>query len=326
MWDFPLFPEQASSFAGAVDLLFSALTALSLLVSIPIVFLIFYFAIKYRRGSNADRSNPPGTDVRLEVIWILFPFLLGIGIFVWAAFLYFHIMRPPDHTLDIYVIGRQWMWQIQHPEGQREINEIHVPTGRPVKLIMTSQDVIHSFYVPAFRVKMDVLPGRFTTAWFEATRAGEYRLFCTEYCGTEHADMMGRVIAMEPAQYQEWLSGRATGALTEFGEPLTAAGAQLFERLGCDSCHQPDGSGRGPSLLGLFGSQVQLESGEVVTADEDYLRESILQPQAKIVAGFEPIMPSYEGQVSEEQLQQLVAYIKSLDGEAQDEGDQEPRE
>jgi cytochrome c oxidase subunit 2 len=198
------------------------------------------------------------------------------------------------------------MWKLQHQEGQREINELHIPVGRDVKMIMTSQDVIHSFYVPAFRIKQDVLPGRYTTAWFHATKPGTYHLFCAEYCGTQHSGMIGQVVVMEPAQYQAWLTGGGvTGSLADSGQAI-------FQQLGCSTCHRSDTQGRGPNLIGVFGKPVQLEDGRSVLADENYVRESILSPTAKVVAGFKPIMPTFQGIVSEEQLTALVAYVKSL--------------
>jgi cytochrome c oxidase subunit 2 len=198
------------------------------------------------------------------------------------------------------------MWKAQHPEGQSEINELHVPLGQPVKLTMTSEDVIHDFFLPAFRVKQDVLPGRYTTLWFEATKAGEYPLYCAEYCGTQHSGMIGRIVVLEPAEFQKWLSGGATGmSMADLGE-------SLFQRFGCHICHRAGGTAQGPSLTGLFGKAVRLEGGVTVTVDEDYIRESIIDPRAKIVAGYQPIMPTFKGLISEEGLLQLIAYIKSL--------------
>jgi cytochrome c oxidase subunit 2 len=227
-------------------------------------------------------------------------------IFLWGAVIYFKERTPPRGATEVYVVAKQWMWKLQHEEGQREINELHVPVGRDVKMILTSQDVIHSFYVPAFRIKQDVLPGRYTTAWFHPTKAGTYHLFCAEYCGSQHSGMIGQVVVLEPAQYQAWLSGGgAAGSMASNGQ-------NLFLQLGCATCHRSDTQGRGPNLAGLFGSPVQLEDGRVVTADENYVRESILTPGAKIVSGFKPIMPAFQGLVSEEQLNALVAYVKSL--------------
>jgi cytochrome c oxidase subunit 2 len=305
---FPLFPERASTMAARVDLLYFALIGLSGLIFIGVALLMLYFAVRYRRGSHADRSGAVATHPTLEYTWIGALLILSMGTFVWAARIYFDIRRPPANALEVYAVGKQWMWKFQHAEGQGEIDELHVPAGRPVRLIMTSQDVIHSFYVPAFRIKMDVLPGRYTTTWFEATQTGEYHLFCAEYCGAQHSGMIGRVIVMEPAAYEQWLSIGSSSAYPL----LSVAGQPLFQQLGCGGCHVASGTGVGPSLVGLFGTQVELQDGQSVTADEDYIRESILEPNAKVTAGHQPIMPSFQGQVTEEQLSQLIEYIKSL--------------
>jgi cytochrome c oxidase subunit II len=225
--------------------------------------------------------------------------------FIWGTSLYVTAYRPPAGALEVFVVGKQWMWKLQHPEGQREIDELHIPMGRPIRLTMTSEDVIHSFFIPAFRIKKDVLPGRYTTIWFEATKPGEYHLFCTQYCGTNHAAMIGRVVVMKPVDYERWLGGAA-------GESMVSAGERLFQAEGCIGCHRLDGTGPAPSLVGVFGKPVQLQGGETVTADADYIRESILSPMAKIVAGYQPIMPTFQGRLSEEQLLRLIAYIKSL--------------
>jgi cytochrome c oxidase subunit 2 len=225
-------------------------------------------------------------------------------IFAWGAVVYFKGRTPPSDSTEVYVVAKQWMWKLEHAEGQREINELHVPVGRDVKLVMTSQDVIHSFFVPAFRMKQDVLPGRYTVAWFRATKPGTYHLFCAEYCGTQHSGMIGSIVVLEPAQYEAWMSGGTGG-------PLSATGEKIFAELGCVTCHRSDSQGRGPNLQGLFGKPVQLEDGRMITADENYVRESILDPGAKVVKGFKPVMPTFQGLVSEEQLNALVAYVKS---------------
>ncbi|MDX9975570.1 MAG: cytochrome c oxidase subunit II, partial [FCB group bacterium] len=285
MWNFPLLPEVASTFAGQVDAVFFALTALSVLFSAIICVAIIYFAVKYRRGSKADRSNPVHTSLKLELSWSIIPFILGLGIFVWATIIYVNMYTmPKGDALKINVVAKQWMWKFQHPNGRREINDLHVPTGRPVELTMTSQDVIHSFFVPAFRAKRDVLPGRVSTAWFEATKPGKYHLFCAEYCGTEHSLMGGTVHVMEPQAYQEWLT---TGNASS--ETPVQAGERLFNSYGCAVCHGRQSTFRAPKVEGLFGSQVKLKDGNTVTADEQYLRESILHSQAKIVAGYDPV-------------------------------------
>ena len=288
-----------------VDHLLYYLLAVSAFFSIGIFVTIFYFAIRYRRRSESDLPAPIHGVLSLEIIWSVIPFGLAMVMFVWGASVYFTISRPPDDAQQIYVVAKQWMWKLQHMEGQREINELHIPVGQAVKLTMTSEDVIHSFFVPAFRTKADVLPGRYTTTWFKPTRPGKYHLFCAEYCGTKHSGMIGWIYVMEPQDYQAWLSGGATGS-------LAASGEKLFQDLACANCHHLNDQGRCPNLRGVYGSQVQLSDGAQVKGDEEYLRESILNPSAKIVAGFQPIMPTFQGQVTEEGVLQLVEYIKSL--------------
>ncbi len=324
--EFRFFPEQASTFAGPIDTLYFALVILSLVFAGIVPFVILYFIVKYHRSMRADRSNPVNSNLKLELAWSIGPFILAMGIFIWSSILFFQLHAAPANTLEVYVIGKRWMWHAQHPNGKRENNELHVPLGQPVKLIMISQDVIHSFYVPEFRVKQDVLPGRYTTMWFEATKEGTYHLFCAEYCGTEHSMMGGRVVVLSMPEYQRWLStdtpviaqdGGAT-APTDSGAssgasnltPLAAAGQQIFQQRGCVACHRSGGVG--PELDGLFGSTVQFADNSTATADENYIRQAILEPNAQIVAGYSPVMPSFQGQLSEEELVQLVEYIKSL--------------
>jgi cytochrome c oxidase subunit 2 len=246
----------------------------------------------------------------LEIVWSAIPFALAMVMFVWSTRLYFTLERPPADSLQLYAVGKQWMWKFQHPEGVREINELHVPLGQNVRLTMSSEDVIHSFFVPAFRVKQDVVPGRYTQVWFRATRTGSFHLFCAEYCGTQHSGMIGTVTVMEPNDYEAWLAGG--GGARVPGQSLAQLGERLFTERACSTCHLPNGQGRGPSLVGLFGSTVKLQDGGAVTADETYIRESILNPVAKIVAGYQPLMPIFQGQLSEEQLLQLIAYIRTL--------------
>lgn len=300
------FPQQASTVAAQIDALYGFLVGMSGFFTGLIFLLLLVFMIKYRRRSDEEparrqiRANP-----WLEVIWIVIPLGLTMVVFVWGARLYAMVMNPPADALEIYAIGKQWMWKFQHPEGRSEINELHVPVGRAVKMTMSTQDVIHSFYVPAFRIKMDVVPGRYTHTWFEATTPGEYYLFCAEYCGTAHSGMQGRVIVMPQMEYQQWLrQGQES-------DPMRSAGARLFHQLGCVTCHRGE-TPAGPSLAGLFGSTVRLQSGATISADENYVRESILRPNARIVAGYRPLMPSFEGQLSEEELLYLVSYIKTL--------------
>jgi cytochrome c oxidase subunit 2 len=303
--NFPLWPVRASTGAGNVDALYIFLVSLSAFMCLAIFTMILVFATRYRRRRGIVAEQIEGSTP-LEITWSIIPLVIFMAIFSWGAVIYFRERTPPRGASEVYVVAKQWMWKLQHQEGQREINQLHVPVGRDIKLIMTSQDAIHSFYVPAFRIKQDVLPGRYTTAWFRATKPGVYHLFCAQYCGTMHSGMIGQVVVMEPAEYQNWLSGGGTTG------SLAASGESLFQQLGCITCHRSDTQGRGPNLVGVFGKPVQLEDGRLVMVDENYIRESILSPNAKIVSGFKPIMPVFQGLVGEEQLTSLVAYIKSL--------------
>jgi cytochrome c oxidase subunit 2 len=301
----PLFPKEGSTFAANTDLLLLLLLGLASVFTLIVVGANLIFIIRYRRRSSSDVPPQISGSNRLEIFWIAVPTLLALGVFFVGARLYLDMATPPANTLDVYVVARQWMWKVQHPDGQEEIDELHVPVGQPVKLIMTSQDVIHSFFVPDFRMKQDVLPGRYTSAWFEATEPGRYRLMCAEFCGTQHAHMLGWITAMDPTAYQDWL---ATGAT----QSPASVGARLFQQFACVSCHRDDSLRRAPRLDGLFGQRVRLAGGETLVADESYLRESILNPGAKVVEGFQPIMPSYQGQIDEDQLLDLIIYIKSI--------------
>ena len=303
--NFPLWPVGASTHALPVDLLYIFLVVLSAGTTLAIFVVIAIFSMKYRRRHGREATPIHGSLI-LEITWSVIPLGIFMVIFLWGAVIFFDERTPPQDATEIYVVAKQWMWKLQHPEGQRELNELHVPVGRDIKLIMTSQDVIHSFYVPAFRIKQDVLPGRYTTMWFRATRPGTYHLFCAQYCGTQHSGMIGDVVVMEPSEYQTWLSGGVpAGSLAQTGQAL-------FQQLGCSTCHRFDVQGRGPNLTGVFGKPVSLEDGRTLVADENYVRESILVPAAKVVSGFKPVMPSFQGQVSEEQLDALIAYVKSL--------------
>jgi cytochrome c oxidase subunit 2 len=306
MWTgFPLFPEQASTMAGRVDALYLALVAMAVFFSALIACLVVGFAVKFRRRSPGEIGAPIHGNFTLEAVWTAVPLVIVTVVFLWSAEIFFSMARVPPQAMEIYVVGKRWMWKAQHLSGQREINELHVPVGVPVKLTLTSEDVIHSFYVPAFRIKKDAVPGRYATMWFQATKPGRYHLFCAEYCGTKHSGMVGWVEVMEPAAFQSWLTGGGTGS-------LAAEGQKIFQSLGCVTCHRADAQGRGPRLEGLFGRPVTLAGGEEVVADADYLRESIVLPAAKVVAGYQPVMPTYQGLVSEEGLMQLIAYIQSL--------------
>jgi cytochrome c oxidase subunit 2 len=302
-------PEQASTIAGEIDALLLFWLGVSLFFALLIAGLIVYFMVRYRRRPGGDHAPDAHGSILLEGMWTAVPFGIVMVLFFWGASLYAKLRIAPADAMQIDVVGKQWMWKLQHMEGRREIDELHVPVGRPVKLMMTSEDVIHSFYVPAFRVKQDVIPGRYSTLWFEATKPGTYHLFCAEYCGTLHSGMIGWVVAMEPAAFEAWLAGETPGAENL---PVAVAGENVFQAQGCGTCHRADGSGQGPSLAGLFGRTVTLDSGATIVADEGYLRESIVNPQAKIVAGYKPVMPTFQGLLSEEDVMRLLAYVKSL--------------
>jgi cytochrome c oxidase subunit 2 len=307
----PLFPPQASTLAGKVDALYFFLVAVSAFFVVLIAVLVIYFGIRYRRRAHSEVGARVVPALTLEIAWTVIPLGLSLVMFVWGANVYFAQANPPAETVDIYVVGKQWMWKFQHLDGQREINELHVPVGRAVRITGTSEDVIHSFYVPAFRVKADVLPGRYTTLWFNATKTGRFHLFCAEYCGTKHSGMIGSVVVMEPDEYQAWLAGGAAEG------SLASQGQKLFQDLACITCHRADAQGRGPVLEGVYGARVSLADGQTVVADDAYIRESILSPSAKVVAGFQPIMPTFQGLVSEEQLLALIEYVKSLKARVQ---------
>ena len=302
-----------------MDQLYFFLTAVTLFFTALIFSIIFYFMIKYRRRSPDERPKAIEGSFPLEVLWTVVPTLTVALIFVWGSTLYFRNSEAPRGAMEIFVTGKQWMWKVEHPEGQREINELHVPLGRPVKLTMTSEDVIHDFFVPAFRVKKDVLPGRYTTLWFEATKVGTFHLFCAQYCGAFHAGMIGSIIVQEPDQFESWLAGGAPG------ESMEQAGSKVFQASGCPTCHVADGTGLGPSFLGVYGNPVKLTNGQTVTADDAFLRECIIQPALRRVAGFSPIMPSFQGQLTEEQLNNVIAYLRAL-GKAQAPSKPAPKE
>ena len=303
----PFVPESASTQSGKVDALYFYLSGVTVFFTLLIALAIIFFVIRYRRRTPHEVPRPMAGSHTLEMLWSVIPFVIAMSFFVWGAQIFFANSRPPTDALEVYVVGKQWMWKFQHTTGQREINELHVPVGRKIKLIMATEDVIHDVYIPAFRIKADVVPGKYTTEWFEATKTGRYHLFCAEYCGMNHSGMGGWVVVMEPTEFDNWLSGNVGAQST------ATSGHQLFQTLGCASCHGNNGEGgRGPALLGVFNSQVQLASGQTVHGDESYIRESILNPQAKIVAGYGPIMPTFQGVVNEEQMVQLIAYLKSM--------------
>ncbi len=302
----PLWPESASTNAGNVDALYIFLLLVSGIMIALIFSVLTVFAVRFRKRRGQRAVQIEGSH-ELEITWSIIPFCVMMVFYIWGAVIFFRERTPPQDATEVYTVAKQWMWKFEHKEGQREINELHVPVGRDVKLILTSQDVIHSFFVPAFRIKQDVIPGRYTTLWFRATKAGTYHLFCSQYCGTQHSGMVGWIKVMEPSDYEAWMSGAGS-------QPLAVAGQKLFSELGCVTCHRSDTQGRGPDLAGVFGKPVLLQDGRTVTADENYIRESILEPGAKIVQGFKPVMPTFQGLVNDEQLNALVDYVKSLAG------------
>ena len=301
-----IIPAQASTIAPQVDQLYWFIIGVTAFFGILTSILVVYFAVKYRTSDPLAVGAPITGSIPLELAWSIIPFLISVVIFVWASQVFFNIYRPPDQTLNIYATGKRWMWKFQHLDGKAEINELHVPVGRPVKVTFTSEDVLHSLYFPAFRTKADAIPGRYSSVWFDATKVGDYHIFCAEYCGTRHSGMIGTVHVMEPVDYQAWLSGGGGGGT------LASRGERLFSELACNTCHITDGSGRGPSLHNKFGMQEQLANGSVVNIDETYVRESILTPQRKVVAGYQPVMPTFQGLVNEENVMALIEYVKSL--------------
>ncbi len=305
----PLFPEQASTFAWQVDGLYFYLIAISAFFTIGIVLAIFFFTVKYHEKEKYATGAEIHGSMSLETLWSIIPFVISVTIFLGGAIVFYNQYRPPADAMEIYVVGKQWMWKLQHETGQREINELHIPVGRNVKLTMTTEDVLHDFAVPAFRTKADVVPGRYSYIWFNATKPGKYRIQCMEYCGLNHSGMGGWVYVMEQRDFDNWLSGNVSG------QTPVEAGKDLFEnKLGCASCHAGGPQQRGAKLEGVFNSEVKLVGGQTVKADEEYIRNSILNPSSQIVEGYQPIMPTFKGQVTEEQLVSLVAYIKSLSG------------
>ena len=302
----PIFPDQASTFAKDVDALYFFIFTVSAFFALAVALSVIYFGIRYHKTHDGEIGARIEGSLPLELLWSVIPTIIAMVMFGWGASVFYHLRRPPAEAMHIYAVGKQWMWKFQHLEGQREINELHIPAGRPIKITIGSEDVLHSLYFPAFRTKMDAIPGRYTELWFEAQRPGQYHLFCTEYCGTNHAGMIGTVTVLEPAQYQAWLQG---GGLEG---TLAQRGAKLFNDMACVSCHLDTGQGRGPSLKDIVGKPVELQDGSTVMVDEGYLRESILNSQAKIVKGFQPLMPTFQGLVSEENLVALIEHVKSM--------------
>ncbi len=306
---FHLLPESASTAAASLDHLMLALTLLMGSVALAVAVLIVMFSIRYRKGSSADRSHAPTTGRRIEIAWTVVPLLIFLGMYAWAAYEYMALYRVPPDAMPVFVVAKQWMWKLEHANGRREISELHVPVGQPVRVVMTSQDVIHSFYVPAFRIKQDVVPGRYTSIWFTPTQTGEYALFCAEYCGTEHSVMRGKVVVMPPRDFAAWLQqGNAEPGIAQ-------RGFDLFRKYGCSGCHSAGSSVHAPDLHGLLGRTVHLQDGRTLIADENYVRDSILLPKKDVAAGYAPIMPSFAGQIGEEDLIAIIEYIRRMESE-----------
>jgi cytochrome c oxidase subunit 2 len=300
-----LFPREASTIAPYTDALYFFLLLITVVGLVLVGALVFGFSIRYRKERSPVATQVEGSTL-LEATWTIIPLALFLVCFVWGALLYFRIYNPPTNAMNIYVVGKQWMWKAEHPGGQHEINNLHVPMGVPIQLTMISQDVFHSFSIPDFRVKREVIPGRYTTVWFEATTPGTYHIFCTQYCGTKHSGMIGEVTVLTPDDYKKWTESSTSGM------SLAQNGERLFASMGCNACHSGDAAARGPSLAGVYGSKLRLTNGSEILVNEAYLRDAILNPSQHITAGYAPIMPTYQGQISEEGLISLVEYLKSL--------------
>mgnify|MGYP003581087379 CR=1 FL=1 len=306
----PIFPDQASTFAKDVDTLYFFILTVCSFFALTVAILVVYFGLRYRRKREGQTGARIEGSLPLELMWSVIPTVIAMVMFGWGASVFYHLRRPPDDAMHIYAVGKQWMWKFQHLEGQREINELHIPAGRPIKVTVSSEDVLHSLYFPSFRTKIDAIPGRYTELWFEASKPGTYHIFCAEYCGTNHAGMIGSVTVLEPQAYQAWLQGGGEGGT------MAERGARLFEQHACNSCHLDSGQGRGPSLKNIVGTTVELTDGNTAVVDDAYLRESILTSQAKIVKGFQPLMPTFQGLISEENLLALIEHVKSMSPQA----------
>jgi cytochrome c oxidase subunit II len=300
-----LFPAEASTIAPYADALYAFLMAITVIGLVLVGALVFGFSIRYRKARNPIATQVEGSTL-LEATWTIIPLALFMVAWIWGALLYFRIYDPPTNAMNIYVVGKQWMWKAEHEGGQHEINALHVPTGRAVQLTMISQDVFHSFSIPDFRIKREVIPGRYSTVWFEATTPGTYHIFCTQYCGTNHSAMIGAVTVLSPEDYEKWTQGSTSGT------SLAQNGERLFASMGCNACHSGSAAARGPNLAGVYGSKLQLTSGSQVLVNDAYLRDAILNPSQHVTAGYAPIMPTYQGQVSEDGLIDLVEYIKNM--------------
>ena len=303
--NFALYPPEASKIAPQMDALYFFMVLVSLIGLTIVILLVTGFSIMYSKKRHPVPVQIEGSTL-LEATWTIIPLGLFLIMFVWGALIYFRVYTPPANAMNIYVVGKQWMWKVEHPGGQHEINSLHIPSGRAVQLTIISQDVFHSFSIPAFRVKREAIPGRYTSVWFEATTPGTYHLFCTQYCGTDHSAMIGEVVVMTPDDYKRWLDTSTSGA------SLAQNGERLFASLSCAACHNGRPDARGPNLANVYGSKLTLANGSSQLADEAYIRESILNPSQHVTQGYAPIMPTYQGQISEDGVIALVEYIKSL--------------
>jgi cytochrome c oxidase subunit 2 len=308
MTNFALMPPEASKIAPQVDALLFFMVLVSLIGLTIVILLVTSFCILYSKKRHPVAVQVEGSTL-LEATWTIIPLGLFLVMFVWGALIYFRVFTPPANAMNIYVVGKQWMWKAEHPGGQHEINSLHIPMGKPIQLTLISQDVFHSFSIPAFRVKREVIPGRYTTVWFEATTPGTYHLFCTQYCGTDHSAMIGDVVVMTPDDFKKWLAGSTSG------NSLAQDGERLFASLSCAACHNTRPDARGPSLANVYGSKLTLSTGQPINVDDAYLREAILNPSQHITQGYAPIMPTYQGQISEDGVIALVEYIKNLDSD-----------
>ena len=305
---FPLFPPEASKIAPEADALFFFMVLVSLVGLTLVILLVVAFSLLYNKKRNPQATQIEGSTL-LEATWTIIPLGLFLIMFVWGSLLYFRIYTPPANAMNIYVVGKQWMWKAEHPGGQHEIDALHVPTGQAVQLTLISQDVFHSFSIPAFRVKREAIPGRYTTVWFEPTEPGTYHLFCTQYCGTNHSQMIGDIVVMTPDDFKRWLASSTSGS------SLAQNGERLFASLSCNACHNSTAEARGPNLTSVYGSHLTLSNGHSVTVDEAFLRQAILNPSQNVTQGYAPIMPTYQGQISEDGVIALVEYIKNLNSD-----------
>ncbi len=303
---FAIFPPEASTIAPYADALYFALVGMTITGLLIVLTMVVVFSIRYSKDRHPEAIQMEGSTL-LEATWTLIPLGIFLVFFVWGALLYFRIFNAPPNSMNVYVVGKQWMWKVEHPGGQHEIDALHIPVGRPIQVTLISQDVFHSFSIPAFRVKREAIPGRYTTVYFQATTPGKYHLFCTQYCGTQHSGMIGWVYVMTPEDYRAWAAGNTSGA------SLAQNGERLFASMGCNACHSGNAAARGPNLANVYNTRIRLTDGSTMVANEAYLRESILNPSTHVPAGYAPIMPTYQGQISEDGLIDLVEYIKSLD-------------